>query len=37
MIVFLDVLWLDLSVLFRCIIARCKRSMYFSLQNIKIL
>mgnify|MGYP003083677437 FL=1 len=37
MIVFLDVLWLDLSVLFRCIIARCKRPMYISLQNIKIL
>ena len=37
MLVFLDVLCLDLSVLFRYIIARCKRPMYISLQNIKIL
>ena len=37
MLVFLDVLWLDLSVLFRCIIAICNRSIYISLQKIKIL
>ena len=37
MIVFLDVLWLDVSVLFRCIIARFLCPMYISLQNIKIL
>lgn len=37
MIVFLDVLWLDLSALFRCIIARFKYPMYISLQKIKIL